>query len=182
MNKPILIICMIAVVFYNCTKLNESPPKVKVTNTPWLGIELEQKEKLLMVNRVISNSPAAHAGIQTGDVLISFNKTPISDIESIHKAIQTLGVSKKTSVIVDRVGKSVTLALRPSYLMLLDENVMSWSEGYCDRNCNCKYDTLGECVTIYRYRGPNSRGGSNFSKYCTDSNSGLHSCYSVILL
>ena len=181
MNKAILL-CMIAVAFYSCKKLNETPPKVKVTDTPWLGIELEQKEKGLVVNRVISNSPAAHAGIQTGDVLTSFNKTSVSNIESLYKAVQTLGVSKKTSVIVDRGGESVILALRPSYLMLLDENVMSWSEGYCDKNCNCSYDTLGECVTIYRYHGPNSRGGSNFSKYCTDSNSGLHSCYSVILL
>lgn len=56
-------------------------------------------------------SPAARAGLQARDRVVSFNGTPVSDWAQLRKAIEAARPGQTVAVVVDRAGKPVTLSM-----------------------------------------------------------------------
>lgn len=57
----------------------------------WLGVEfgIEEKERAF-VGAVIDNSPASHAGIEAGDIILKIESTPVGSPDEVTRLIGTL--------------------------------------------------------------------------------------------
>lgn len=88
----------------------------KARAKPWLGVALKQpteSEKRLVVDTVADGSPAAVAGVEPGDVIVSIGGTPIRDLEAAAAAVDAVRIGEPVSVTVERESVSRTLtALR----------------------------------------------------------------------
>ena len=79
-----------------------------------IGPELAQalgvnKKEGVLISRVGPNSPAAHSGIQRGDVVLSFNDKPMSTPNELRNVVASVKPGSKVPAIVLRDGKKVTL-------------------------------------------------------------------------
>jgi serine protease Do len=96
-----------------------------IVKRPYLGIEMARdvspdvaaqlgiKEgKGVVVARVVPNSPAAKAGVQSDDVILSLDGKAIPDNRSLLRTVGGLDIGKKTKVEVLREGKSTELTLK----------------------------------------------------------------------
>ena len=75
------------------------------------------KRSAAQIGEVVSGTPAAKAGLKSGDAIIAVNGTPISSAESLVGQIRERTVGEKVTLTVIRGGKRmdvpVTLATRP---------------------------------------------------------------------
>jgi len=90
----------------------------------WLGVliqkitpELAESFKLAddagaLVSRVDPEGPAAEAGIERGDVIVSFDGTEISTMEDLPRKVAATPVGKSVKVVVLREGKTKTLSVK----------------------------------------------------------------------
>ena len=100
----------------------------------WLGVgfdrvDEEAAKKLglepgsIVITRVIPTSPAALAGLQPGDVLISWDGAPVDDPMSLTLQIGRMTIGAKVPIVVERGGKQlktmVTLGQRPDQALQL---------------------------------------------------------------
>jgi serine protease Do len=70
-----------------------------------LGVELQQADKGVVVTDVRPESPADQAGIAEGDVIREVNRTPVSKIEDVQKAMdQQIGAPNQVLLRVERQG------------------------------------------------------------------------------
>ena len=79
-------------------------------------------------------SPAEQAGLQTGDVILSFNEVPIQTDEEVKERIENLSIGDKFRLKVWRKGQkmNVTLKVGDSILkMFLLLGKTSWKEWEC---------------------------------------------------
>ena len=58
---------------------------------------------------LMRNSPAADAGLDVGDVIVSMNGTSINDAEQVQRIVQDLGIGQSIALEVDRGGRSLSL-------------------------------------------------------------------------
>ncbi|MBI3419232.1 MAG: RIP metalloprotease RseP [Proteobacteria bacterium] len=65
-----------------------------------------------VVGGVGEGSPAAAAGIKPGDLIVKINETPIERFEEIRRQIAS-GIAEKTSITVNRAGKTLELHVTP---------------------------------------------------------------------
>ena len=91
----------------------------------YLGVSLRDatvtdgsaKRSGAQIGQVVSGTPAASAGLKTGDTVIAVNGTPVSSAESLVAQVRERTVGEKVTLTVVRGGKqmdvSVTLATRP---------------------------------------------------------------------
>ena len=95
----------------------------------WLGVALqpltlELAQSLGMSNSngavvgsTIAGSPAAKAGLQQGDVILSFNKIPVEDYRHVQRLVAEMPVGKSVSLEVlrkkQKIDVSVTIAEAP---------------------------------------------------------------------
>ena len=54
------------------------------------------------VETVSANSPAWHAGIKTGDIIVAFNGEPIASVDCLHRSLSKAGIGDKASLSVIR--------------------------------------------------------------------------------
>ena len=75
------------------------------------------KRSAAQIGQVVSGTPAADAGLKTGDAITAVNGTPVSSAESLVAQIRERTVGEKVTLTVVRGGKQlqvpVTLAVRP---------------------------------------------------------------------
>ncbi len=94
--------------------LNQTPPAI-----PYLGVRTEEKGSQLFIRAVMENSPAAHAGLKPGDVILAMDGTRIHSQSDLLEAIGRHDVGEDVELRVDREGKPVdvtaTLIQRPSF-------------------------------------------------------------------
>lgn len=99
-------------------------------NGSYLGIELTEisKENLskfglnevrgVAVEKVVENSPAAQAGLQTGDVIIKFNGEEISSVRKLMRLISEVAPDHQAKIVVLRGGSerefTATMGKRPA--------------------------------------------------------------------
>lgn len=70
-----------------------------------------------MVTTVVNDSPAKIAGITEGDIIVSFNGSPIRGIDDLHKLLVDKQVGIKTLVKVLRRTEIITLDIIPDELV-----------------------------------------------------------------
>ena len=87
----------------------------------WLGVELQDVDAEMakaldlrdgegaLVNRVVADSPAAAAGLQDGDVIVSFDGQRVRDAGELTSAVRGAKPGAKTPVVVIRNGEKKTI-------------------------------------------------------------------------
>ena len=90
------------------------------TRRGWLGVRIQSvtpdiAEALglpdangALVASVTPDGPAAQAGIESGDVVISFNGTPIDEMRELPRVVADTSVGQTVKVVVVRDGKTMT--------------------------------------------------------------------------
>jgi Do/DeqQ family serine protease len=90
---------------------------------PWLGAQLETVTREMatqlkldrvagaLVVRLTGNGPAARAGLQLSDVIVSVDKFEAADAHSVHYRLTTRGVGNTSQIEVIRNGKRLSVAV-----------------------------------------------------------------------
>jgi S1-C subfamily serine protease len=63
----------------------------------------------VLVVSIEPNSPALHAGLHEGDIIIGFNEKPVSGIDDLHKLLtgERVGIKTKLEIIRKTVCKTL---------------------------------------------------------------------------
>ena len=105
-----------------------------------------------MVDEPQSGSPAAKAGIQSGDVITAVNGAPVKDARELARAIGTM--APDTSVKLDIVRNSeprtitVTLAQMPNEQRPTADIAMAQSQPVACRISGCNWRRLVKCPVL----------------------------------
>ncbi|MGF1461433.1 MAG: HhoA/HhoB/HtrA family serine endopeptidase [Leptolyngbyaceae cyanobacterium] len=78
-------------------------------------LNVRDEEGILIVD-VVRNSPAAKAGLQQGDVLVSVDGQPVTEAAAVQDLVEANGVGADLSLQVSRNGTVETISLRPEAL------------------------------------------------------------------
>lgn len=84
--------------------VNIRPMSEEVANV--LGYDMP---KGAVIEAVSDDSPAAKAGLQKGDIILSFGDTPVNELRDLTRAVATTTPEQSTTVTVLRKGDEVTL-------------------------------------------------------------------------
>ncbi|HYM80199.1 MAG TPA: PDZ domain-containing protein [Candidatus Limnocylindria bacterium] len=91
--------------------------------TPWLGVYTQEMTSSLrdamdfrgdgvLVNRVVSGSPAERAGVEKGDVIVSVNSRTVHTPDELSSVVRGARVGQSVSLVVVRNGERHTLEAR----------------------------------------------------------------------
>ena len=67
----------------------------------------------IMISELLQNGSAAHAGLQTGDVLLDFDGDPVSGVDDLHRLLTAERANVDVSIRLLRRGKIVDATVRP---------------------------------------------------------------------
>ena len=70
----------------------------------------------VLINQVHAETPAAKAGLQSGDVIVEFSGKAITDPRELQLLVESADMEKSHSLKVIRDGKTVELSLRPEIM------------------------------------------------------------------
>lgn len=78
-----------------------------------VGLSLEQRGGTTVVSEVLVDGPAHRAGIRTGDIIVSANKSEIKDVDSFASIVNRLAAEQELAVVVRRndVERDVVITL-----------------------------------------------------------------------
>ena len=79
--------------------LKPAPPPVP---RGFMGLEFEQKEKQVGIKAVLAGSPAAEAGLKSGDRLTSIDGKEINDLAELQRATRSLQIGAEVKIEVRR--------------------------------------------------------------------------------
>ncbi len=90
-------------------------PEVRdlVNQDPNSGFKVNADSGVL-IGEVVAGSPAARAGIRSGDVVKAVNGTAITDGQEVQTAVEANGLSRDLRLEIERNGKQQSVSLRPS--------------------------------------------------------------------
>ena len=95
---------------------------------PWLGVAIDKGPAGVLIQDVLSGTPAATAGIKSGDEILSVDDAKVHTPEELIAAIQSKGVGNSVKVRLRRAGKDATrtvkLVARPDDLQMLREQLV----------------------------------------------------------
>lgn len=101
----------------------------------------------VQVMSLVPNSPAATAGIQPGDVILSFNNTKVQTNEGLINAV-TASEGKQSQVVIKRNNEEQTLLITPQY----DQEAHAYRVGFAIQliptTIETKQYSLGEAFTL----------------------------------
>ncbi|MBX2824303.1 MAG: DegQ family serine endoprotease [Gammaproteobacteria bacterium] len=66
----------------------------------------------VLISEVLSSTPAADAGLQPGDVLVSLNREPIHSVEDFARIVESLPENKSFAVLLQRGGAALFRAIK----------------------------------------------------------------------
>jgi membrane-associated protease RseP (regulator of RpoE activity) len=75
------------------------------------GIEYEEKDGKLFITAVLPGSPAAKAGLKTGDVITSIQNRDIESSRDLHRALAKAGIGAKLHFAITRGKKEVEIVV-----------------------------------------------------------------------
>ncbi len=126
------------------------------TRRGWLGVQIQavteeiaeslglKKAEGALVGGVLKDSPAAAAGIKTGDVIISFDGKSVADQGRLPRMVAETDVGKNVVVKVWRDGKEVGLSVNLGELEKVDQaSLQSLRGADDDTNTRESIDELG---------------------------------------
>lgn len=96
-----------------------------LTLTPELREEINQnpnggltvtEDSGVLIAEVVPNSPAATAGLRSGDIILRINDEPIEDAEDVQRIVEESSIGAELQVEVNRNGDEVAIAVRPGAL------------------------------------------------------------------
>lgn len=99
----------------------EAPEPPIAPTQAWLGVELQDVDAEMakaldlrdgegaLVNRVVDDSPAAEAGLQDGDVIVSFDGDRVRDAGELTDAVRAARPGDRAPVVVIRDGAKKTI-------------------------------------------------------------------------
>lgn len=86
--------------------------KENINSNPNSGLSVSEDSGVLVV-KVMPGSPAAKAGLRAGDVISKLNNQPVTDANSVQKAVEDAQVGGNLQMELRRNGQTFNLALRP---------------------------------------------------------------------
>jgi serine protease Do len=91
------------------------PPR---TNSGYLGIHLEERDDGPVIIRAVDpNTPASKAGLKRGDVVLTVQNTPVTDVDRLLRSIMNFNAGDVVKLKIKREGAekvvAVTLGKRP---------------------------------------------------------------------
>ncbi|BAT55696.1 Peptidase S1 and S6, chymotrypsin/Hap [Nostoc sp. NIES-3756] len=88
-------------------------PQIKesINSDPNSGMSVDTDKGVLVV-KVMPNSPAAKAGLRTGDVIQRLNGQAVTDASNVQRAVENAGVGGQLQLELLRNGRSVNLAIQ----------------------------------------------------------------------
>lgn len=88
-------------------------PQIKesINSDPNSGMSVDTDKGVLVV-KVMPNSPAAKAGLRTGDVIQRLNGQAVTDASNVQRAVENAGVGGQLQLELWRNGRSVNLAIQ----------------------------------------------------------------------
>ncbi len=81
-----------------------------------------------LIGKVIENSPAQHAGLQSGDIIISINDRLVKNWDEVTKIIQP-NSSNTLSLVVRRNNKEILIQAKPEYDAEVKHGILGISPG-----------------------------------------------------
>ena len=98
-----------------------APQSARADDTPWLGVTLQELNDGLrdgmgydgdgvLVNQVLTDSPADRAGLRSGDVIVRFNGRTATSPDQLTQLVRDSRVGQNVSVTVVRNGERRTLS------------------------------------------------------------------------
>lgn len=123
----------------HCTMSAEECQRMmsEARNQGWLGIELDQNDSgALVISKVVPSSPAAAAGFQKGDVLVSLNGVPFGaeGAKKLYEIKKNLKPGDAVTYVVNRGGADqkvgATLGRMPDgvYTAMVNEHMKEHTE------------------------------------------------------
>ncbi|AFY72994.1 trypsin-like serine protease with C-terminal PDZ domain [Synechococcus sp. PCC 7502] len=85
--------------------------KQEINSDPNAGINVTE-DKGVLVTRVVPNSPAAAAGIRSGDVIVKMDGTSVNSADGIQQLVETKAVGDRLQVEIKRNGQGLTIAVQ----------------------------------------------------------------------
>jgi S1-C subfamily serine protease len=89
--------------------------KQNINSNPNSGLNVEEDQGVLIA-KVIQNSPAAKAGLRSGDVIRKINGQPVKDAEGIQKAVESTQVGGNLQMGLRRNQKDINVTVQPGAL------------------------------------------------------------------
>ncbi len=68
----------------------------------------------VLVNSIESNSPAQHAGVRAGDIMVALNGKPIGGIDALHRILADLPTGVAAALVILRGVERLALTLTPT--------------------------------------------------------------------
>lgn len=81
-----------------------------------------QDDRGVLVVRVVPNSPAAKAGVRTGDVLAKIGQQAVTSSEQVQQIVEATRIGDDLPLELRRNGAVVTVAVKPEALKIQSEN------------------------------------------------------------
>mgnify|MGYP000359003730 CR=1 FL=1 len=84
----------------------------EVNSNPNSRLNIDRDRGVLIV-KVVGNSPAARAGIRAGDIILKIDGKEISDAAAVQQLVEKSGVGNNLAVELSRNGRNLSLNLKP---------------------------------------------------------------------
>jgi S1-C subfamily serine protease len=99
--------------FLGIQMVNLTPElKNQINSDPDANLKIDT-DKGALIARVIRNSPAANAGIKSGDIIATVNGKAVQNSNQVQQAIETTKIGSSVPVQVRRNGQDVSLNITP---------------------------------------------------------------------
>ncbi|WP_373542208.1 HhoA/HhoB/HtrA family serine endopeptidase [Chamaesiphon sp.] len=99
--------------FLGVQMVNLTPElKRAIANDPNVNFKVDV-DKGTLVARVVRNSPAATAGIRSGDIIQSVNGKPVQNSNQVQQAVETTKIGTSIPIKVRRNGQDISLNITP---------------------------------------------------------------------
>ncbi|MBD2200034.1 MULTISPECIES: HhoA/HhoB/HtrA family serine endopeptidase [Calothrix] len=95
--------------------------KERINNELGDRITLTTNDGVLLVN-IVPRSPAAIAGLKSGDVIRSINNQPVTKIEDVQKLVENSKIGEPLQMQVERNGQTTQVAVKPAPLPVRRES------------------------------------------------------------
>ena len=98
----------------------------RLPERPFLGFDLEDTEDGVRVTRILEVSPAAMAGLQVDDLIVSVNGTDVETTQDVIEAVQAQEIGEGLTLEVERDGETLTIEVE---LMIIFETMPGFGQG-----------------------------------------------------
>jgi S1-C subfamily serine protease len=86
--------------------------KAEINRDPNAGLKIDV-DKGTLIARIVRNSPAAKAGMKSGDIIQSVNGKVVQNVNQVQQAVETTKIGASIDVLVRRNGQDVSLSVTP---------------------------------------------------------------------